>query len=129
MTEVTNEYTLGEYKYKVKGYAVLVEIEEVKARSSVIIDPMMLGAEREKYLAARHTGYVRAMGELAYDDEGSRRCEVGDKVLFASYSGRDVNRKIDNRLRDDQPLLRIMTDKEIQCVIEDVQTEVKTEGM
>jgi len=117
-----DEYILGDRKYKVKGYFILVEIEAVPHRQSLISIPGE-ETEREKYLQARHTGWVRAMGKQAFNDEDARRCEIGDKILFASYTGRDVNRTIENRLRNDQPLLRIMTDKEITCVIEDVIIE------
>lgn len=120
--KIHDSYTLGDIKYTVKGFSVLVEIEAVPASTSTIVIPGE-EQEREKYLAARHTGFVRAIGSLAWDDEGEPRAKVGDKVLFASYAGRDVNRTIENRLRKDQPLLRAMTDKEIICVIEDTKPE------
>ena len=120
----TNQHELGGIKYTVKGYGILVEIEAIPENSSTIVIP---GAEqkREAYLAARHTGWVRAIGKCAFNDEVEERCKVGDKILFSSYSGRDLNRDEENRLRKDQPLLRVMVDKDVMCVIEDIKREGK----
>lgn len=121
----TNEFHQNNRTYYARGKGIIVEIEAVPASTSVI---EMFGEKekREKYLQARHTGFVRALSDVAFADEKEDLCKVGDKVLFASYAGRDLNRTIENRLPENEPLLRIMTAADIMCVIEDEPREEVT---
>lgn len=112
------EYKLNGRKYKTGGRTVIVELEGV---GDTIKDSFLIMDEgvQEKLLVARTSGFVRAISEKAFTDKDSLKVNLGDKVIFKRYGGTDLNRTIHGSVPKDQPLLRLMEDFEILCVIED----------
>jgi co-chaperonin GroES (HSP10) len=113
----TSEYVQNGVKYKPGGYYLLVEIEAVHCKKSLIVRPDE-DEIKEKYLKSRRYGIVRAMGSMCYNDESSPRCTVGDRIGFNTYTGIDANRSIEGEVPENEPLLRYMLDKEVLGTVE-----------
>lgn len=68
-----------------------------------------------QYDMTRNEGIVEDIGPNAFDDFGERKPQVGDKIIFARYAGKDLGAYEDGFER------RIMRDVDILCKV--VETE------
>jgi chaperonin GroES len=96
-----------------KGYKVLIAVPHVEEKTSGgILRPDSLRKLEE---TASIFGYVVSMGELAYQDTKKfptgPYCEVGDWVVFRSYSG--------TRFRIGNQEFRLINDDTVEAVIDD----------
>jgi co-chaperonin GroES (HSP10) len=68
------------------GWRILIEPQEVKKVSKGgILLTTETSAEREQM--GNTTGIVVAMGDQCFNDQDTKWCVVGDKVIFAKYAG------------------------------------------
>lgn len=69
------------------GYKIKVELDPISkfAEGSTLIEKPVSVLDKEKH--SRHVGTVVAIGEFAFYDMPARWVQVGDRVLFAQYSG------------------------------------------
>lgn len=69
------------------GYKIKVELDPISkfAEGSSLIEKTIATQEKEKF--ARHEGTVVEVGEFAFFDMPRRWVNVGDRVMFAQYSG------------------------------------------
>lgn len=98
---------------KPKGYKVLIAVPKMEERTKGgIIRPDML---RDAETTATMYGNVIDMGDLAYADKDKfptgPYCQVGDWVLFRSYSG--------TRFKINGEEFRLINDDTIEAVVAD----------
>lgn len=69
------------------GYKIKVLLDPIDkfAEGSTIIEKPVSVLDAEKY--SRHVGTVVEIGEFAFYDMPARWVQVGDRVMFAKYSG------------------------------------------
>lgn len=69
------------------GYKIKVELDPIDkyAEGSTLIEKPISAIEKEKF--ARHEGIVVEIGEFAFYDMLAPWVKVGDRVMFAQYSG------------------------------------------
>jgi chaperonin GroES len=96
-----------------KGYKLLIAIPEIKAKTDggIIIPDLLKDAEK----TASIYGNVIAMGPDAYGDAAKfpsgPYCEVGDWVVFRSYTG--------TRLKVNGNEFRVINDDSVEAVVPD----------
>lgn len=91
------------------GETVLIypdPIEE-KTESGIIVGTP---TEVERLYLGQTEGVVVALGNLAYHDEPCPRCKVGDRVVFAKYSGM-------LREGEDETKWRLINDDDVKAVL------------
>jgi co-chaperonin GroES (HSP10) len=117
MSEI--DYVKKGYQYKhmvVLDTQILVEIdpEERITKSGIII----AGDDVNRRETAKETGIVRAKGPNAFCDLGEVVPEIGDRVLFGKYAGKEVNKRTDG-----QPWYKTMEDTNIALILKDIEEE------
>lgn len=104
--------------YHPTGHRILVVLDKVKEQTKtesgieVVLDD-------KKYQEAHETATVIEMGPTCYNlphHGGEPWCKVGDRVVIARYSGKDVP-------GDDTKLLRMVNDEDILLVAEEAGSE------
>jgi co-chaperonin GroES (HSP10) len=97
---------------QVKGYKVLIAVPEKKEKAGSVYLP---DSHVDRESTAGICGNVVALGPEAYKDEdkfpSGPRCEVGDWVMFASFSGR--------RFKVKGQEFRMVNDDTIDAVVSD----------
>lgn len=68
-----------------KGHRVLIRAEEVEEKTQGGI--LLPGEITKREQLAEIRGRVVAIGSTAYSDQAEPFCKVGDRVIFAKYSG------------------------------------------
>ncbi len=116
MQSEDNRYQRDNKVYLPKGRNVLVELEPLPPKKSILYDPEG-ETLRERYLQARAIGKVLAISPTAFTDDVGVRCKVGDMIAFKPYSGTDANRDNEARLPKDETLLRWLVDFDIMGVV------------
>jgi len=93
-----------------KGHRVLIQAEEVEEQTSggIILTTEM--TKREQLAEIR--GRVIELGSTAYSDQKEVWCKVGDRVIFAKYSGILYDGK-------DGKEYRVINDLDVVAVIEE----------
>lgn len=93
------------------GNTILVYPDPIEEKTSTGIYVGTPG-EIERLYLAQTEGTVVEIGPEAYYDEKTPRCKVGDRVVFAKYSGmlRDGNEETKYRLIHDTDVVAILTD-------------------
>ena len=100
-------------KYDVLDCQILIKITpEARRTASGIILPEVDSVHRTD--AGINKGVVVALGPMAFYGIDEPTPKVGDIVIFARYSGSDLNRKF-----DDTPYYRVMSDKEVLLIERD----------
>lgn len=83
------------------GHAVLLVTQEV--RKGVIEIPE---AVRARMIMSEQRAQVVEIGSEAWKEEGKRRCEVGDQIVFSKFAGYEVPGK-------DGKMYRVVNDRDI----------------
>lgn len=68
-----------------RGNKLLVKPEEILEKTASGLILPMQAVEREAM--AQMYGSVVAIGPHCWPDEPERRCEIGDRIIFAKYAG------------------------------------------
>ena len=99
-----------------KGHRVLIKAEEVEEKTSggILLTSEM--TKREQLAEIR--GRVIELGSTAFSDQKEPFCAVGDRVIFAKYSGILYDGKDGNEYR-------VINDLDVVAVIEE-EEEWKT---
>ena len=88
------------------GYRIKVKLDPISefAEGSTLITKAVSTLEKEKF--SRHEGVVVEIGEFAFYDMPANWIKVGDRVMFAQYSGQyfEENGK-DYRFINDKDLM------------------------
>lgn len=98
---------------KPKGYKLLIAVPSIeeKSKGGILLPDTLKDAEK----TASIFGNVIAMGDDAYGDQdkfpNGPYCEVGDWVIFRSYSG--------TRFRIDGSEFRLINDDTVEAVVDD----------
>ena len=95
------------------GHRVLIKPDDVEAKSKggIILPDDLTKQER----GAQVVGTVMDIGETCWaDTPGDPWCQVGDRVIFAKYSGMKIWNPVDGKYRDD---LLIVNDLDITALI------------
>lgn len=84
-----------------KGHRVLIKAEEVEDRTAGGI--LLPGEITKRQQLAEIRGRVIELGSTAYSDQEEPFCKVGDRVIFAKYSGivYDGKDKVEYRVIND----------------------------
>jgi co-chaperonin GroES (HSP10) len=90
---------------------IVKEISFVEQKSA---GGIIVGSETQ-YEKGRAEGMIEDIGPNAFDDFGTRRPKVGDKVVYARYAGKELGVHVDGLIR------RIMCDLDILCLIEETE--------
>jgi len=95
------------------GLSILVEPEQVeeKTESGIITATT---DQLDKLQMAQTDGIVLSIGPMAFYDEKTPRCKVGDKIIMKAYAGM-LKKGIDGRQ------YRIIADSEVIGILEKVQ--------
>ena len=91
------------------GVAILVEPFEPEFKKSIIQIPVTV---RMRTVLSETRAIVIAIGPIAWKDEGSPRCAVGDKILITRYAGTMVTGPLDRKI------YRMCNDRDVFCVID-----------
>ena len=99
-----------------KGHRVLIKAEEVEetTQGGILLPEEM--TKREQLAEIR--GRVVEIGSTAYSDQPSPYCSVGDRVIFAKYSGIIYTGK-------DKIEYRVINDLDVVAVIEEEEEWIK----
>ena len=91
-------------------HRILVQLEDIDevTESGIIIAKELIKKERK----AVEKGTVLAIGDTAFKDYGGSHdtVKIGDKVLIAQYSGKDVDKEKNIVVVNDEDLLVIFED-------------------
>ena len=97
----------------VKGYRILVKIEEVEVMSKGGIITTIVGTNAERLeKAGQQFGYVVGIGDTCWSELGENWCEVGDQILFSRHAGRFVFDPTDDEeymIMNDTDVLAVIT--------------------
>ena len=102
-------------KLRPLGHRVLLQPDDVEAKSKGgIILPEELNKQER---GAQVVGTVLDIGETCWaDTPGGSWCQIGDRVIFAKYSGMKIWNPVDGKYRDD---LLLVNDLDITALILD----------
>ena len=94
------------------GRAVLLQTYQPERKASIIALPPSV-MQNDIALEARAT--VIAIGQHAWHDEPTPRCQVGDRVMVAMMAGKLVQGPLDDQW------YRLVNDRDIYATIEEKQ--------
>lgn len=94
-----------------RGHRVLIKAEEVMEQTAGGI--LLPGEITKRQQLAEIRGRVIALGSTAYSDQDEPFCKVGDRVIFAKYSGivYDGKDKVEYRVINDLDVVSIIDEE------------------
>ena len=102
------------------AHRVLVKLENIDAgellsEAGLILRRALTENEIRREMAAQEEGTIVALGPTAFKDfgDGSKWCNVGDKVFIVRYSGTNF---MDEETKE---MFRIINDEDIYAIIQE----------